>query len=160
MANAVIDAAVFLAALVGMEGVAWLVHRHVMHGWLWSLHESHHRSRHRAFELNDLFGIAFAGVAIALFVRGAAPGWRPLWWLAAGMTAYGLLYGLVHDGLVHGRLPFLKSPSSGYLNRLARAHQLHHVTRTREGAVSFGFLIARDPDKLMSDLHRHRSAPS
>ncbi len=160
MADIYIDALVFTVALIGMEGVAWIVHRNVMHGSLWSLHRSHHQEGRRIFEANDLFGLAFAVLAMALFVLGARAGWRPLWWFAAGMTAYGVLYAIVHDGLVHRRLPFFKTPTSGYLGRLAQAHQLHHVTRGKDGAVSFGFLFATDPAKLVTDLRRRRTKPS
>ena len=37
--------ALFLATVLGMEGVAYAVHRWVMHGPGWVLHESHHRPR-------------------------------------------------------------------------------------------------------------------
>ena len=33
---------VALAATLAMEGVAYVAHRWVMHGFLWSLHKSHH----------------------------------------------------------------------------------------------------------------------
>ncbi len=155
-----VDGLAFAVALAGMEGVAWIVHRTLMHGSLWSLHRSHHESGHGAFELNDLFGLAFAAIAIVFFVIGASPGWRPLWWFAAGMTGYGVLYAVVHDGLVHRRLPFFKTPTTGYLGRLAQAHHLHHATRERDGAVSFGFLFAPDPVKLVADLRRRRAEPS
>jgi len=53
-------ALVFLLTFAGMEVFAYLVHRYVMHGPLWLLHESHHRPRQSAvFEKNDLFGIVF-----------------------------------------------------------------------------------------------------
>jgi beta-carotene 3-hydroxylase len=160
MADALIDALAFVVALAGMEGVAWIVHRHVMHGALWSLHRSHHEARRGVFEANDLFGIAFAAIAVVFFVLGARPGWRPLWWSAAGMTAYGVLYALVHDGLVHRRLPFFKTPTTGYLGRLAQAHHLHHATHEKDGAVSFGFLFAPNPDRLRADLRRLRAERS
>ena len=156
MADALLDAMAFAAALIGMEGVAWIVHRKLMHGRLWSLHRSHHAEGRHGFEANDWFGVAFAVIAVALFVVGSRPGWRPLWWVAAGMTAYGVLYAVVHDGLVHRRLPFFKTPRSGYLGRLAQAHHLHHATHGKEGAVSFGFLFAPDPDRLRADLRRLR----
>jgi len=155
-----INAASFLAGLVAMEGVAWAMHRYVMHGPLWVWHKSHHEPGRKGPELNDLFAIVFAAIAIALFWAGAQPGLRPLWWLALGVTAYGVLYAMVHDGLVHRRFPFPIKAERGYLLRLARAHHLHHVTHTREGGVSFGFLFARDPERLMSRLQAQRSGRS
>ena len=141
-----------------MEGVAWVVHRFVMHGSLWVIHRSHHRVRRGVFELNDLFGVTFAALAIVLFFAAPALGQPALWWFAAGMTAYGLLYAFVHDGVVHRRWPVAPRAERGYLGRLAQAHRLHHATRQRDGAVSFGFLIARDAEALTRDLKRKRQS--
>ncbi len=159
MAEIIADAGGFLIGLVGMEGVAWVVHRYLMHGSLWVLHQSHHRARRGPVELNDLFGLGFAAVAIVFFLIGARPGWSPLWWFAAGMTAYGVLYTIVHDGLVHRRWPLGLRSDRGYLGRLAQAHRLHHATLRRDGAVSFGFLVVGDPDRLAADLRQHRGRP-
>ncbi|HMC91364.1 MAG TPA: sterol desaturase family protein [Allosphingosinicella sp.] len=138
-------------AFVGMEGVAAIVHRFVMHGPGWRWHRSHHLRHDRLFEANDLYALLFAGVAVMLFVAGAQG--RPvLWWLAAGTTGYGLVYALVHDCLVHRR--FLKLPAArrGYLKRLVQAHQLHHAVQDKEGCVSFGFLYAPKVERLRARL--------
>lgn len=34
---------VVLITFLVMEGVTWLTHRYVMHGFLWYLHEDHHK---------------------------------------------------------------------------------------------------------------------
>jgi beta-carotene 3-hydroxylase len=156
MPPVLINTASFLAGLVAMEGVAWAMHRYVMHGLLWRWHRSHHEPGGGGPELNDLFGIVFAGIAIGLFWLGAQPGLRPLWWLAMGATAYGLLYAVVHDGLVHRRFPVPVRASRGYLLRLVQAHHLHHISHTREGGVSFGFLWPQDPERLRARLHALR----
>ena len=39
------NALLFAGALAGMELVAWVTHRYLMHGPLWFLHASHHRPR-------------------------------------------------------------------------------------------------------------------
>ncbi|WP_211876529.1 sterol desaturase family protein [Plastoroseomonas hellenica] len=147
----------FLLTLVAMEGVAWAAHRFLMHGPLWRLHASHHTSSRRRLEGNDLFGAAFALLAFGLFWLGARPGWDVIWWAAAGMGAYGLLYAVVHDGMVHRRFPLPARPARGYLRRLAQAHHLHHRTHARDGAVSFGFLMPRDIPTLKRRL-RERQA--
>ena len=146
----------FLAGLLAMEGVAWGMHRYVMHGFLWRWHRSHHEPRRGWFEFNDLFAFVFAGIAIAMFFIGALPGLRAVWWGAMGVTAYGVLYALVHDGLVHWRFPFPIKPTRGYLLRLVRAHHLHHKVHTKEGAVSFGFLFPADPERLAAQLKAQR----
>ncbi|MEC9110522.1 MAG: beta-carotene hydroxylase, partial [Pseudomonadota bacterium] len=42
--------------------------------------------------------------------------------------------------------------------RLVQAHKLHHATIGKEGGVSFGFVLARDPAKLKAELRRQREA--
>nr|WP_263854049.1 sterol desaturase family protein [Sphingomonas parva] len=122
-----------------------------MHGWGWGWHRSHHERREGLFERNDLYGLLFAMISLLLFLVLPAL-WPPLWWVAAGTLVYGLLYTLLHDGLVHRRLPFVKPPRRGYLKRLVQAHRLHHATRGREGAVSFGFLYAPPVARLRGVL--------
>jgi beta-carotene 3-hydroxylase len=151
-----LHAMAFAAGLVGMEGVAWTAHRFLMHGPLWRWHRSHHEPRRGVVEANDLFAIIFAGPPIALFILAGVLERPTLGWLAGGMTAYGVLYALVHDGLVHRRFPLPFRPRSGYLERLVRAHHLHHLTRSREGAVSYGFLLAPDPLRLAARLRAAR----
>ena len=43
-----------------MEGITWLTHRYVMHGFLWYLHKDHHQKGDGFFEKNDAFFIIFA----------------------------------------------------------------------------------------------------
>ena len=62
-----INLSLFLAGLVGMEVVAYLTHKYLMHGWLWSLHESHHVPHDHALEKNDWFGFFFALPSIGPF---------------------------------------------------------------------------------------------
>lgn len=145
------DTGVLLATVVAMEAVAWVSHKYVMHGFGWRWHASHHERREGTFERNDLYAIVFAGLAIGLIWFGTAGVW-PLQWIGAGMTAYGLLYFIVHDGLVHGRWPLKVTPRRGYLKRLVQAHRLHHAVATRDGAVSFGFLWAAEPRRLKQRL--------
>ncbi len=133
------DGVLFLFALVGMEGVAWATHRFLMHGPLWGLHRSHHEPRAGRFELNDLFALYFALPSIAMIFWGRH-GWPPALWLGCGMTAYGVVYALFHDGLVHSRF---RSPLPlRLMKRLVQAHRLHHAVATKTGAVSYGFLWA------------------
>ncbi|MFF7709915.1 sterol desaturase family protein [Pseudomonas sp. NPDC007930] len=132
---------IVLLTIAAMEGVAWLAHRYLMHGAGWGWHRSHHEPRQGWFEKNDLYAVVFAALAIVLIAWGNAGAW-PLQWVGAGMTAYGALYFIVHDGLVHQRWPFRHVPRRGYLKRLYQAHRLHHAVKGREGCVSFGFLYA------------------
>lgn len=145
-----------LAVLVfaGMEGFAWVVHRYVMHGMLWSWHRSHHEPRAGVFELNDLFAVIFAAPAIACFWLGHHSGW----WMAAaiGITAYGAVYSFFHDGMVHGRFPAPVIGERFWKPRL-QAHRLHHAVHTKEGCVSFGFLWAKPIRLLKAQLSAKRA---
>jgi beta-carotene 3-hydroxylase len=148
--------AIVALTVVAMEAVAYAVHKYFMHGWGWGWHRSHHSPRHGTFEKNDLYALFFAGLSL-LFFTLLADVWRPAWWIGVGTLVYGLLYTLLHDGMVHLRLPFMRSPKSGYLKRLVQAHRLHHAVRERKGAVSFGFLYAPPVQRLRDEL-RQREA--
>jgi beta-carotene 3-hydroxylase len=147
---------VFLVVFIGMEGVAWALHRYVMHGFLWVLHESHHRPRKSWFEMNDLFGFFFTAVSVGLFLAGTLY-YTPLLFAGLGMTAYGVVYFLIHDVLVHRRVEHGFVPRNGYLRRVYQAHRLHHAVPGRDGAVSFGFVYAPPPEKLAATL-KNRTA--
>lgn len=146
-----INFSLFFGTLIAMEGVAWWTHRYVMHGWGWAWHQSHHEPRRGWFELNDLFAVVGAVISVALILYGAE-GFGPTWWIGWGMTAYGALYFLLHDGLVHRRWPWKWQPKSGYLKRLIQAHKIHHAVHEKDGAVSFGFLYAKPLPVLKQEL--------
>ena len=76
------------------------------------------------------------------------------------MTAYGVMYAVVHDGLVHQRWPFRYAPKRGYAKRLVQAHRLHHAVHGRHGAVSFGFLYAPEVRKLRARLRSLSGRPA
>lgn len=142
---------IVVASVVFMEVFAWAVHKYIMHGPGWGWHESHHTETHGPFEKNDLYAVCFSVIAAALFISGSL-WWTPLWFIALGLTIYGLLYAFVHDGLVHQRWPFFVKTRGAYMKRLVQAHRLHHAVHTRDGAVSFGFLWAEDVRKLKAKL--------
>jgi beta-carotene 3-hydroxylase len=150
--HSLLDFGLFSLGLIGMEGVAWSTHKYVMHGWLWSLHRSHHRPRRGAFELNDLFAVVFAAPSMLLIWAGSSF-WPPALWIGLGMAAYGAVYALFHDGVVHRRFP-LPIPARRF-KRLVQAHRLHHAVSEKDGAVSFGFLWAppvRELKRRLADL--------
>lgn len=149
-----IPVAMVAATVVAMEVTAAAVHRHVMHGWGWAWHKSHHEPGAGPLERNDLYAVVFAALSLLLFIAGGT--WPMLWWIGLGMVLYGVLYALLHDGVVHRRFPFPRSPRRGYLKRLVQAHRLHHSVRDRDGAVSFGFLYAPPVAKLIGRLRAGR----
>nr|WP_298897756.1 sterol desaturase family protein [uncultured Altererythrobacter sp.] len=148
--------AIVLAALIGMEFFAWYAHKYIMHGWGWAWHRDHHEPHDNTLEKNDLFAVVFGTIVFFMFWIGYNVS-DALWWAAFGITLYGVIYTLVHDGLVHQRY-FRWVPKRGYAKRLVQAHKLHHATIGKEGGVSFGFVFARDPAKLKSELKQQREA--
>ena len=57
--------------------------------------------------------------------------------LGLGMTAFGLAYMIVHDGLVHGRLPVAWLGRVAFLRRVHEAHLKHH----EKGGPPFGLFL-------------------
>ncbi|RJY08957.1 sterol desaturase family protein [Aurantiacibacter aquimixticola] len=147
---------ILAGAVVFMEFFAWWAHKYVMHGWGWNWHRDHHEPHDNVLEKNDLFAVVFGSIVIAMFTIGYFVS-DFLWWLAAGITLYGLIYTFIHDGLVHQRY-FRWVPKRGYAKRLVQAHKLHHATVGKEGGVSFGFLFAREPSALKAELRRQRES--
>lgn len=150
-------------AFAATEVLAIVVHRHWMHGGGWGWHRSHHEPRRETdgyFERNDWYAVVFSAAAALLFVWAGVVGSALLWWVGAGITAYGLAYAVVHDGMVHGRIPGLRwtGRQGGYLGRLVEAHRLHHAVRDRDDGISFGFLWAPPVERLRDDLRARTAA--
>jgi beta-carotene 3-hydroxylase len=158
----VTNAVIVLATILAMEFVAWGSHKYIMHGFGWVWHRDHHEPHDNALEKNDLYGFVGAAMSISMFALGSplvlgAAAWDPATWVGLGILGYGIIYTLVHDGLVHQRY-FHWVPRSGYAKRLVQAHKIHHATIGKEGGVSFGFIFARDPVVLKQELRAQREA--
>lgn len=154
--------AIVIATIAAMEWVAWASHKYIMHGFGWAWHKDHHEPHDNALERNDLYAVVGAGMSISMFALGSEwvlgdAAWWPATYIGIGILGYGIIYTLVHDGLVHQRY-FRWVPKSGYAKRLVQAHKLHHATIGKEGGVSFGFVLAGDPAKLKAELKRQRLA--
>ena len=143
----------FFSTIVAMEGVAYVAHRWMMHGFGWRLHESHHRPREGSWELNDLYFVIFAAPSIALLIGGTY-GYLGEWaiWTSAGIAGYGAIYLGFHDIIVHKRWDSGYVPRWGYMKRIVQAHRIHHIVETKDGSVSFGFLVASTPESLKAKL--------
>ncbi|CAN8325934.1 unnamed protein product [Cochlearia groenlandica] len=124
--------ALSVGAAVGMEFWARWAHKALWHASLWNMHESHHKPREGAFELNDVFAVVNALPAIGLlsygfFNKGLVPGL--CFGAGLGITVFGIAYMFVHDGLVHKRFPVGPIADVPYLRKVAAAHQLHHTDK-------------------------------
>jgi beta-carotene 3-hydroxylase len=134
-----LDLLLFAGTFIFMEIFSWWMHKYVMHGVLWKLHKSHHQPGKGFFEWNDLFPVFFAGGAIALMLSDINST-DERFWIGAGISAYGLMYFLLHDIVVHRRIKWMHRTNIGYLKALIRAHKMHHKQLNRDGGESFGLL--------------------
>ena len=133
---------IIMVVFIAWEGVAWFLHKYVMHGFGWVIHESHHRYTKGRFEKNDLFGLLFSSLSFVLIVTGFI---YEVWiGLAAGIGImfYGIGYLFAHDIFFHRRIKINYRPKSAYMKRVLNAHAAHHQQSTAHDGVSFGFLYA------------------
>lgn len=125
------------------EFVAWFTHKYVMHGVLWTWHQSHHTVHDHALEKNDWFAVVFSIPSIALIYYSTIATYNPyLLSVGIGIFCYGLFYMIFHDVIVHQRIKWRPKSRSNYLNRMIHAHYVHHAKHTKEDCEAFGFLIA------------------
>jgi beta-carotene 3-hydroxylase len=144
MATWLLYVLITLAAYVGMEFMAWFTHKYLMHGWLWSWHEDHHKPKHEKdgfFEKNDRFFLVFAIPSMLCYMIG---GMTPNFWvlfIGVGISLYGLTYFLIHDVYIHQRFKWFRQLDSSYSRGILRAHGAHHAKTTKEDGESFGLLL-------------------
>lgn len=149
--------AVALVVAAAMEPWARLLHGRVWHHALWRVHRSHHTRRSGRFEANDALSVTHAPVAAALIMVGCnlhGPIAAALIGAGAGMTLFGFAYVVVHDGLVHGRLPVAFLARSAWLRRIRDAHAVHHA----RGRAPYGLFLG--PRELMRAPRARAARPS
>lgn len=141
--NHILNGIIFLGSAVLMEGVAWAVHKYVMHGFLWVLHEDHHHTSGRRLQKNDLFALFFATLSFLLIYNGLSRSIAPLAASGFGVALYGAGYFTFHDIMFHRRIKAIHyKPRTRYLRRIIAAHRVHHRVAAKTGGTSFGFLYA------------------
>ncbi|WP_407525643.1 sterol desaturase family protein [Lacibacter sp. MH-610] len=124
-----------------MEGITWLTHKYVMHGFLWYLHEDHHQPRGHFFEKNDAFFLIFAIPSWLCIMLGLMNG---VYWvvsIGAGIAMYGLAYFIVHDIIIHQRFKIFSRWNSTYVRAIRWAHKMHHKHMDKQDGESFGMLF-------------------
>lgn len=128
-------------AFFSMEVVAWLSHKYIMHGLMWTFHRDHHQKNQKFFfERNDFFFLLFAIPGIILIFRGAYNVDTPYLWLGIGISLYGAAYFLVHDVFIHQRLKLFTKSNNFYLRAIRKAHKVHHRHLDRHNGECFGML--------------------
>lgn len=135
---------IMLLTAAAMEFVAWFSHKYIMHGFLWSWHEDHHKPHHEKdgfFEKNDLFFVVFAVPSMVSFFLGAFTEYTFFTAIGIGICIYGTIYFLIHDVYIHQRFKWFRQLDSRYSRGILRAHGAHHAVQTKEDCESFGLLI-------------------
>ncbi len=139
-----INTLITLSAVIGMEFMAWVAHKYVMHGFLWSWHEDHHKPHHEKdgfFEKNDLFFLVFAIPSMCCYITGMATPYTAFLYVGIGISIYGLIYFLIHDVYIHQRFRWFRQLDSRYSRAILRAHGAHHANQHKEAGESFGLLL-------------------
>ncbi len=146
---------IVLAAFVGMEMVAWLAHKYIMHGLLWYLHKDHHRKEDDGFlEHNDFFFILFATPGILCLFFGLKNDFNFLFWIGLGITIYGFTYFFVHDIFIHQRFKIFRNSENRYFKAIRRAHKMHHKHLGKHDGECFGMLWV--PVKYFRDAKKNK----
>ncbi|WP_285008551.1 sterol desaturase family protein [Pedobacter faecalis] len=149
---------IVLATFIVMEGVAWLAHKYVMHGWLWRWHKDHHKKETEGFlEHNDFFFLVFAIPGIVCLALGTMYGYRIPLWIGIGITLYGLAYFLVHDIFIHQRFKLFRNSDHWYFKAIRRAHKMHHKHLGKEDGECFGMLWV--PMKYFFEQRNRKADP-
>jgi beta-carotene 3-hydroxylase len=148
---------VALAAFCVMEGITWLTHRYVMHGFLWFLHKDHHQKGPGFFEKNDAFFLIFAIPSWLLIMLGVIYRSELSIAIGSGITLYGLAYFMVHEVIIHQRLKFFSRSNNTYVRTIRWAHKMHHKHLEKYDGESFGMLwVAKKYwDKVKEDKKRN-----
>ncbi len=142
-----------LATFCIMEGITWLTHRFVMHGFLWYLHEDHHQKGSGFFEKNDAFFIIFAIPSWLCIMLGSM---NQVYWvvsIGAGIALYGFAYFLIHEIIIHQRFKLFTRSNKRYIKAIRWAHKMHHKHLDKHEGESVGMLLVAKKywDKVKQD---------
>lgn len=149
-------ALITLGTFLLMEGITWMTHKYVMHGFLWYLHEDHHQPKYDGpFEKNDAFALIFAVPSSLCMVFGTLPTINWLFFVGIGILLYGVAYFLIHDVLIHQRFKWLKNSDNSYFRAIRKAHKVHHKNQEKEESECFGMLVV--PFKYFLEQRKAKS---
>jgi len=137
--NVIANGIILLATICLMECISWCIHKYLFHGPLWFIHKSHHQPKHSLLEWNDIFAIFFAGLSLYLmYIDRVANSY--VFFIGVGISAYGCIYFVIHDWLIHQRVRAFRIKNR-YILKLRKAHKIHHKNLGRENGRAFGLLF-------------------
>lgn len=156
MSNMLLMILISFVVFLLMEGITWATHKYVMHGFLWYLHEDHHKPTGHFFEKNDAFFMIFAIPSWLCIMLGLQ---NHTYWVAGigfGIALYGFAYFLVHDVIIHQRLKWFTRSNNVYVRTIRWAHKMHHKHMEKEDGESFGMLYVAKKywEKVLADKAR------
>ncbi len=136
-----------------MEGITWLTHKYVMHGFLWYLHEDHHQPGPGFFEKNDAFFLIFAIPSWLCIMLGLQHQQYEVASIGFGIALYGFAYFIVHEVIIHQRFKWFTRSDNTYVRTIRWAHKMHHKHLGKEDGESFGMLFVAKKywDKVKRD---------
>ena len=130
-------------AMAAMEPWSKIVHGRLWHRKLWSVHYTHHVVPRRGFEWNDLLASSHVPVAIALIyyasVTESSVSREIILAIGMGMTAFGAIYAIFHEGVCHERLPVSFLLRWKWVQEIRKAHLVHHHT----DGPPYGLMLGR-----------------
>ncbi len=143
-----------------MEGITWLTHKYVMHGFLWYLHKDHHQPAGHVLEKNDAFFLIFAIPSWLCIMLGLQHHNYMAAGVGFGIALYGLAYFMVHEVIIHQRIKWFTRSNNRYIKAIRWAHKMHHKHLDKEEGESFGMLLVskRYHRKVVQDKEQvHRT---
>ena len=133
---------VTLCVYIFMECMTWIIHKYVMHGFMWYFHADHHQPGYENFfERNDVFFLIFSTPSITLFYFGSENNFNYLFFIGLGIFLYGMSYFIVHEIIIHRRFKWLDNIENRYFRALRKAHKIHHKHLGKEDGECFGMLF-------------------
>ena len=142
-----------------MEGITWLTHKYIMHGFLWYFHEDHHQPAGTIFEKNDIFFLIFAIPSWLCIMLGSMHQQYYAVSIGAGIAMYGAAYFLVHEIIIHQRFKLFTRSNNRYIKAIRWAHKMHHKHLDKQEGESFGMLLVAKKywDKVRRDEELQKS---
>ena len=133
---------IIIVTFILTEFSAWFMHKYIMHGFLWHLHQDHHiPNKENFFEKNDSFFLIYAVPSWLCIMFGSIYQSNLTFYSGWGILSYGIAYFLVHEVFIHQRFKWFRNSNNFYFRAIRRAHKMHHKHTGKDNGECFGMLI-------------------